>query len=57
LYAKGQLNSLRNEIDVLQEKNEQTQELRNMIQTAIIITKAANNRKESLGTHYLQPYL
>lgn len=56
-FAAQQLAMLNEEVEQVQEVNEQIQEIRNMIQTAILITKAASERKQSLGTHYLQNYL
>jgi L-aspartate oxidase len=56
-YASRQLAAMNEEIGHIQALNEQTQELKNMISTAMLITKAASRRKESLGTHYMQSYL
>lgn len=54
-FAVKTLKKLEKEINILTKKgiNEESLETKNMIQTALLIAKAASKRKTSLGAHYI----
>jgi len=48
------LKKLQNKIEQMEDVNQQFLEIHNMLTVAILISKAAQKRKKSLGTHYIK---
>jgi L-aspartate oxidase len=51
--ARKKLENLQKELDQIREVNTSLLEIKNMLTTALLITKAAQKRKKSLGTHFI----
>lgn len=53
IFAIKQLKKIQKEVSQIKEFDENTLEVRNMIEVALLIAQSAYDRKQSLGTHFI----